>query len=143
VACPFFVPVKRLDRDVWLHAPRLPLGDAYRGSCHAGFEPVEPSESSQDELCNCGYARGRCDRFPMESADAVRFSILSDHPGNLRLIYVLEKNHTPVVHGVIEDVEAESNLGGVLLAQARAFVDSYQNRNSRRSPSVRSSGVGH
>ena len=121
--------MRRLDREVWQHAPRLPLGDAYHGLCHAGAEPFEPPDASQDELCNCGYARGRCDRFPAESADAVRFSVVSDDAERVRLVYILEKNHAPTEHGVIEYFRLDSRIdgitGGILLLQSRAFIESY------------------
>ena len=146
MACPFFVPVRRLgNRDKWLHAPRLPLGDAYRGFCKAGAEPFEPPEPSQDEFCNCGYARGHCDRFPAEGADAVRFSLLSEDSARVRLVYILEKNHAPVEHGVIEYVRCGSRMEGtaqeLLLAQCRAFLESHsKNKTAADSPPLESSG---
>jgi hypothetical protein len=92
----------------------LPLGEAYSGVCRAGGEP---SEDQQFELCNHGYARGRCESFPNSSpADAVRFSITCDEP--LRLVYILEKNHAPLEFG-------EFAPNQILAAQARAFLSSH------------------
>jgi hypothetical protein len=129
VACPFFEPIEPLGREQWLHAPRFPLGECYRGLCRAASEPFEPPESAQDELCNCGYARGRCDRFPLESADAVRFSVASEDDERLRIIYIFERRHAPETHGVIEYSKAlarlESELDQHLFALAIAFVRSY------------------
>ena len=129
MACPFFEPLQPLGRELWLHAPRFPLGEAYRGLCHAASEPFEPPESAQEELCNCGYARGRCDRFPRESADAVRFSIESENDQRLRVIYIFERRHAPETHGVIEysklSATFEAELDRRLFALASAFIRSH------------------
>lgn len=129
MACPFFKPGARVEQDGWIHAPRLPLGGLYGGVCCARAEPFQPPESSRDDLCNCGYARGRCDRFPVGAADAVRFSALSDADGRLKLVYILEKNYAPAESGTLEYSFAEARLegdpGGLLAGQARAFVQSY------------------
>lgn len=128
VACPFFMPVERLGHDDWVHPPRLPLGDPFRGFCHA----QNPPEPCQRELCNCGYARGRCDRFPASAeADAVRFSVVGEESGRLRVIWVLEKDHAPSDHGLLEYagpgfvVEPSSVL---LKAQAEVFIQGYLRR---------------
>jgi hypothetical protein len=134
VACPFFLPVTRLDQDGWIHAPRFPLGDPYQGICQAvAGEAVEPPEASLHDLCNCGYGRGRCERFPAESADAVRFSVVSTDGDSVQLIYVLEKGHAPVEHGTLEYSIRESSFAGesirpILKAQARAFLESHLQR---------------
>lgn len=119
VACPFFLPMSRLTTGEWLHAPRLTLIDEYRGICSAG-EPLEPEEPAQREICNCGYARGRCERFPPEGADAVRFSMTAEG----RIVYVFERDHLPQGHGII----AEADAAGILGAQVRAFAESYRLR---------------
>jgi hypothetical protein len=123
------VPVRPLSREHWLRAPRLPLGDAYRGLCHAGPEPFEPPIDSQEDVCNCGYARGRCDRFPAEGADAIRFSVIADDEARIRIVYVFERAHAPDGHGVIEYLKSaakvETDVDVRLLAQARAFIGSY------------------
>lgn len=132
MACPFFMPRERLEEGAWTHAPRLPLGDPYRGTCHARPTDVfEPAETEQRELCNCGYARGRCSHFPDDSAaDAVRFSITADQDGVVRLIYILEKNYSPDEYGALEyAIAAGCLIGGdideLLASQARAFLQSY------------------
>lgn len=125
MSCPFFEPRDLLDpvpwNELWTHRPRVPLGEAYSGVCRARpGEPIAPSEEQQRELCNHGYARGRCERFPADcAADAVRFSVISEEP--LRLVYILEKDHTPVEHGELDISAAD----GLLASQARAFAESY------------------
>jgi hypothetical protein len=117
------MPSARVDASEWLHAPRLTLIDEYRGTCHvAGV--FEPDDSAQRDVCNCGYAGGRCDRFPEGSPDAVRFSVIGEDGPALRILYAFEKDHLPVSHDVIE--EAETNE--ILAAQARAFAESYRLR---------------
>jgi hypothetical protein len=97
----------------------LPLGDAWAGTCTAGCTR-EPAESIQREICNSGYARGRCDHFPeKETADAVRFSISAGG----RLIYILEKDHAPIEHGEI-DILTEPREP--LASLARAFWESHR-----------------
>jgi hypothetical protein len=111
VACPFFEPLQLLPPRQWTHRPRLPLGEAWSGRCHAGGEPTG---EEQFELCNHGYARGQCPSFPSSClADAVRFSVTREEP--LRLIYILEKDHAPLEHGELPPNE-------ILAAQARAFL---------------------
>jgi len=73
-------------------------------------------------LCNCGYARRRCSRFPDNgAADAVRFSVIGDQNGRLTVIYILEKDHAPVEHGLMDDAASAREP---LASQARAFVQS-------------------
>ena len=137
MACPFFIPVELMDLGPWIHPPRLPLGDPYRGVCTARSTEAsfEPPEIEQRDLCNCGYARGRCDRFPDgDAADAVRFSVANHTNGKVRIVYILEKNHAPHGHGVLDfpvkNVPVNPGAGNdpVLARQARAFVKSYLRR---------------
>ena len=119
MACPFFEPRRKLDPGPWTHVPRLPLGAPFAGLCraHAG-EAQEPAEEHQRDLCNCGYARGRCAEFPPDAtADAVRFSM-----SGAALIYILERDHAPVQHGVLESDEGDEPLK----SQARAFRESQR-----------------
>jgi hypothetical protein len=111
------------------------LGDSFGGACHAQpADIVEPAEAQQRELCNCGYARGRCDRFPDNcAADAVRFSVTDDSPARLLVVYVVEKDHAPAEFGTLEYWIADARLDGsvisdVLALQARAFLESYLGR---------------
>jgi hypothetical protein len=112
------------------------LGDTFIGACHARpseiFKP--PEAQHQRDLCNCGYARGRCDRFPGGDApDAVRFSVTGDTPTRLSVVYVVEKDHAPVEFGTLEYTIDESSFEGsrvsdILTQQARAFLESYLRR---------------
>jgi hypothetical protein len=133
--CPFFYPVQPLP---WPNAPRLPLGDAYAGLCHA--DPAcaaEPEPAVQRQLCNLGYARGRCARFPQaEGPDAVRFSVVEDAGHLIRLCWVRERNHYPFDHGPLEySPEKQAFAAGAaepgLERQARAYVASYLRRKAR------------
>ena len=135
MACPFFVPSRRLEIAGWVRPPRFPLGDPFGGACHArSGDVIEPPEARQRELCNCGYARGRCDRFPGDSAaDAVRFSVTDDTATRVSVVYVVEKDHAPAEFGTLEYLVDESRLDGphisdVLVQQARAFLESYLSR---------------
>ena len=119
MACPFFKPVRRLDAGGWDPAPRLPLGDPWAGECTAGCAE-QPAESTQREVCNSGYARGRCEHFPSEmEADAVRFSMGADG----RLIYIIEKDHAPLEHG---EIDAATDPREPLASLARAFRESHR-----------------
>ena len=119
MACPLFKPARRLDAGGWDPPPRLPLGDAWGGECTAGCAE-QPTESTQREVCNCGYARGRCEHFPagME-ADAVRFSMGPEG----RLIYIFEKDHAPLEHG---EIDPATDPREPLASLARAFNESYR-----------------
>ena len=133
MACPFFMPAEIIVQKGWIHSPRLPLGALYRGICYAGAEPFEPPASALETACNCGYARGRCERFPKDAPkdapDAVRFSIRSDAGGKLDLIYILERNHAPAKAEPLEYSLTERRFlgepGRLLAAQARAYIESY------------------
>lgn len=127
MACVFFLPVAPLDRGDWIHAPRLPLGEPYRGVCHVTpGEPFEPSESDQRTLCNCGYARGPCNRIPADAPDAVRFSVVDDSCGRIQITWVIEKDHWPVEFGTVGYEAGKLWLeNSTLAAQAMAFIRSY------------------
>jgi len=124
VPCPWFLPVTRLTTDEWIHAPRLPLGAEFRGVCKARpDDPLVPPDARQRELCNCGYARGRCDRLPQGSADAVRFSVVSE----VQIVWVLERNHAPAEFGTLayfdgRIIAPSCAAAPLLVEQAEAFV---------------------
>jgi hypothetical protein len=111
------------------------LGDACFGACNSPSGPAHtPPEEHQRELCNRGYARGLCQHFPISgAADAVRFSVIDDRGGCLRVTYVLERDHAPLSHGTLEFQSAEFSVpetapsaDDLLMRQARAFVESYR-----------------
>ena len=102
LACPFFMPVEKLDGG-WLHPSRLPLGGGWSGRCAApGHEGSQPSDEELHEYCNLGYA-AKCSRLPSEREfDAVRFSVARDHGSRLLLWFVCETAHRPAKHGTSE-----------------------------------------
>jgi len=109
----------------------MPLGEAFSGTCRAKPEEFHvPPEAHLRDVCNCGYARGLCDRFPGgDAADAVRFSAVREN-GAVSLIYVFEKDHAPASHGTLNysvehDSFSDPAADPFLLRQARAFVASY------------------
>ncbi len=122
--CPYFYPRKRLESTEWDPAPRLPLGAAFSGDCGSPVEldadvadPTDPSN-----LCNSGYARGLCPRFPADApADAVRFSLRINGG---ELIYVFEKDLAPLKHGRLPTAQLDGDTA--LLAQARAFLSTQK-----------------
>jgi hypothetical protein len=80
----------------------LPLGDAWRGLCRAAAEqPLEPEPAMLVPFCHLGYARGRCAHVPPDDAgaDAVRFTVDRESSAEIRLYYVLERDHHPFSHG--------------------------------------------
>jgi hypothetical protein len=103
LACPFFMPVRKLEDGNWIHPSRLPLGSGWDGYCSApGHEGAQPTDEELRELCNLGYA-ARCPRLPRERAcDAVRFSIASDRGSQLILKFICEAGHRPAEHGTLE-----------------------------------------
>jgi hypothetical protein len=144
VACPFFLPMERLENGAWLHASRLPLGCGWKGRCTApGYEGVTPSRQELQEFCNLGYAEG-CARLPRERVwDSVRFAArtvfdeVSRDIARIQVRYVCERGHCPVEHGVLEFdfVSARwEKLHGDERVQrmAECFLRSYVEK--RRSP---------
>ncbi len=119
MACPFFMPVEKLENGAWLHAARLPLGCGWTGHCTApGHENAVPSQEELRDFCNLGYAEG-CERFPQERVwDSVRFgarTVPGDKKnftgGHIQIRYVCERDHRPVEHGTLKfDAVAENWL---------------------------------
>jgi hypothetical protein len=122
VACPFFRPVRLME---W-GSGRAPLGGIFTGECERGG-------AGDARLCNFGYARGLCAHFPAGTvADAVRFSVAESADGLVRLIWILEKDHAPLEHGLLEYRESTRDFvvapEGILGAQARVFLENYLRR---------------
>jgi hypothetical protein len=138
MACPYFDPVR--PRTIAIGAPgaMLPLGDDWVGLCRATTgQPWEPDEASLATLCNLGYARGSCPRFPADEGDrgpdAVRFTISRDDGGSVEVYYVVERDHHPFAHGGLEFSRAAAAFiapppAETLHRQARAYVTSYLRR---------------
>jgi hypothetical protein len=138
LACPYFMPTARLENGNWPHPARLPLGCGWTGQCTApGHEGESPSQHVVEAFCNLGYASS-CAWAPQERAwDAVRFSVSTPEDRNannparvLRLLYVCERDHLPVVHGdLLMDLEAGTWQRGHedarIQKMAECFLESY------------------
>jgi hypothetical protein len=110
MACPFFMPMEKLENGNWLHAGRLPLGCGWSGLCTApGHEDETPSQDELQLFCNLGYAEG-CGRLPEDRKwDSIRFGArtVAADPGNgaggsIQVRYVCERDHRPAERGMIE-----------------------------------------
>lgn len=120
MACPFFKPTRLMD---WSPG-RAPLNGMFEGECERGG-------ATDPRLCNFGYARSLCAHFS-DGPDAVRFSVVRRQKGIVKLIWILERDHSPSEHGLVEYCESTGKfieaLEGPLEAQARAFVEQYLRR---------------
>lgn len=131
MACPYFIPDKRCDAELWPHRARLPLGDGFRGHCvaHAG-EAYAPSEREVGDFCNLGYAGG-CDRLPPgREADAIRFAAAREQDGILKVQYVFELAHAPGERGTLEYELANSTWRSAhadirVQSKAQCYLESY------------------
>ena len=131
MACPFFMPVAKLEDGAWPHPGRLPLGCGWSGHCTApGHEGEVPPREALEELCNLGYAEN-CGRLPRErSWDAVRFAVSVEKQAEKRengteilanriiqVEYACELQHRPKDHGKLE-------FDGQAMAWVRRHSDS-------------------
>jgi hypothetical protein len=158
VACPFFMPIEKLENGAWPHPARLPLGCGWEGHCTApGHEGEIPERETLEQLCNLGYA-GSCSRLPQDRPwDAVRFAITVQEDGDgrrdvldgkngspistIQLHYVCERAHRPVEHGKLS-----FDAGGAGWLQrhpdarvqrmAECFLESCQARRTLQAPSM-------
>jgi hypothetical protein len=139
MSCPYFDPVAPRFAGSGPETAMLPLGDAWTGICRATpDQPWQPDHATLGPLCNLGYARGTCARFPQgDGPDAVRFAvssdvssdISSDQDATIHLYYVIERDHHPFAHGPLEHTSAGVQGAGPLLArQAQAYARSYLRR---------------
>jgi hypothetical protein len=145
VACPFFMPVERLENGNWLHAERLPLGGGWSGHCTAPeHEGETPSHDELREFCNLGYAES-CARLPRErKSDSVRFAARrsgSDAEnrtgGRIQIRYVCERAHRPAEHGTLEFDAFETrwvepHSDSRLQRMAECFLESYVEKKKRQ-----------
>jgi hypothetical protein len=151
LACPYFMPLEKLDGGSWPHPARLPLGCGWSGHCTApGHEGQLPSRDILEAFCNLGYA-STCAWAPSERAwDAVRFAVVapkgrenkSSRENNssavartLLVSYVCEKNHRPVEHGHLEfDLQASAWMRRHddlrVQKMAECFLESYLRKRS-------------
>ncbi|MGA7474852.1 MAG: hypothetical protein WBW60_19105 [Candidatus Sulfotelmatobacter sp.] len=145
MACPYFMPVEKLENGTWLHASRLPLGCGWSGHCTApGHEGESPSQEDLQEFCNLGYAEG-CGRLPRDRKwDSIRFGArtMGDDGKNgtgrrIQVRYVCERDHRPAEHGMLE-FDATGNRweqrhpDNRLQRMAECFVASYVEKRKRQ-----------
>jgi hypothetical protein len=137
MACPYFYPLERRARASVARDAMLPLGDCWAGVCRSlAGGALPPDETSLRRLCNLGYARGACARFPSgDGPDAVRFAISGDSGAAIGIAFVVERDHHPFAHGRL-DYSAETGTfaahpgGDILERQAQAYAESYRRRKS-------------
>ncbi len=131
MACPYFEPVEPQGGARRPQDTMLPLGRCWGGVCRSDPElPHIPSSQTLRSYCNLGYARDDCPRFPAAAVgDAVRFSIMGDAGGRIRLYHVVEHDHLPLMHGPLEFAADTGAIEGAAQAgvalQALAYVRSY------------------
>src|SRR5262249_9621337 len=91
MACPYFFPLHPTFEGEGPQHAMLPLGGLWSGDCRAAHcGQSQPDEATVRSLCNLGYARGTCSRFPVEDGpDAVRFTISADDGDCLSLYCVV------------------------------------------------------
>ena len=109
MACPFFMPIEKLETGAWPHASRLPLAGGWSGHCTApGHDGEIPALLVLEKSCNLGYSAD-CDWLPRDRRfDAVRFAVSArrKEPSTigrtLRVKYVCERGNRPVEHGMLD-----------------------------------------
>lgn len=151
LACPYFMPVERLDNGNWPHPARLPLGCGWNGHCTApGHEGHVPKQDVLEAFCNLGYASS-CGWAPRERVwDTVRFAVVAlpllDKRGKrvaeigqnartIRITYSCERDHRPVQHGNLEFDLKESvwlrcHSDPQVQKKAECFLDAYLKKRS-------------
>lgn len=130
--CPFFQPVSPVEKPQ-NPLSRLPLIRQYDGVCRAGETAVVPGVDLLTGACNMGYSRAQCEWFPAgEHACCHRYSVRFESADLLRIVYIEERQHTPVRwqeltwHIATGRLEGDADL--IVAAQAEAFARSYLTR---------------
>lgn len=145
MACPYFMPVEKLENGSWPHPSRLPLGGGWRGYCTApGHDGDDPENEVLERYCNLGYASG-CSWAPCQrSVDAVRFAVIARQPRAsgagagtlLRIQFVCERDHRPQSSGELEfdlvrSVWMRTHEDSRLQKMAQCFLTSYLQKKSK------------
>lgn len=156
MACPFFMPIEKLQNGAWLHAHRLPLGGGWSGRCTApGHEDETPSLEDQQNFCNLGYAE-TCGRLPQQrECDSIRFGARTIHEAKpqarsqikdlqineapvqyIQVQYVRERAHRPAGHGVLHfDAAlrrcAQPHADARIQRMAECYLESYLEKRRR------------
>ena len=123
--CPYFYPVAASAAGGDPQPARTPLGRLYDGDCHVNPDhPRAADRKTMRDSCNFGYGQGHCQSFPQDSeADAVRFSLSATR----ELVWILEKNFSPVRHGGMQDADR------IVRKQAEVFLENYERYINRAS----------
>ena len=151
MACPYFMPVSKLENGNWMHPARLPLGGGWNGHCTApGHEEAVPSEDVLKACCNLGYAAS-CGWAPAErNSDALRFAVSppakngresgvsssDNEPARLvHVTYVCERANRPAGHGELQfDLSTTTWLrrheDARIQKMAECFLESYLRKRS-------------
>jgi hypothetical protein len=123
MACPYFFPERPLEGP---RPARAPLGDVFGGTCC--LSGTAPERTSLVDLCNFGYARGRCSLYPSDAAcDALRFTARHSDETLVEVTFVREKDWTPVESGRVTYLRSEGALtpepaDEALARQTKAFA---------------------
>ena len=118
--CPYFYPLAPAPEGGRPLPARTPLGGLYDGDCRA----AATKSAADSDHCNFGYSQGHCERLPPDAeADAVRFSFSASR----ELVWILEKDFSPVRHGGIQDA------GSIVRRQAEVFLENHERNSTRAS----------
>lgn len=102
--CPLFVPESN-----WGHCTADP--------------PASISQTTLDQCCNRGYARGVCERAAQSDADATSFMLKAIRGDEVEIAWAIERNHHPVAVGTARIV-LSGNVGNLPLdRQMRAYAE--------------------
>ncbi len=135
MACPFFEPRTKVERD---NRARLPLLFEFDGICHAGEPEIAPEHRFR--LCNHGNVKGLCGHFPSEHpVSAIRFTVSAESENSLAVLLIEECDYWPKAWQPFEFLIHERALrpefdDGCRRAQALQFCTSYlEKRDERKS----------
>ena len=145
MACPFFMPIEKLENGSWPHPSRLPLGCGWSGHCTApGHDGETPLAEELRDFCNLGYAE-LCPRLPRERMwDSVRFIVRIDvaaventAPHCIQVRYVCERKHLPADYGFLEFDSSQARWtkqhpDACVQRMAECFVETYRQRRNYR-----------
>jgi len=143
LACPYFMPITKIENGNWPHPARLPLGCGWNGHCTApGHENQTPAQNILEAFCNLGYASSCGWAPPQRQWDAIRFAVtaaggrdnakaaIDPQARVLRLNYVCERNHRPVHRGelifdLVQALWLNPHEDARIQKMAECFLESY------------------
>lgn len=106
--CPLFEPQKKTEL---AQSPlgRFPLLFEFEGAC--GSTTPKGGDQQHLQICNLGYAKGRCSRFPDDfPVSAVRFHVTAKTAQVLSVLVLEEADHWPYFSYPIKFLIAEGRL---------------------------------